>query len=94
MNTAKNRERDARQQIDDQEICSQTLSRLKNTATNYMELSLESNSPEIRRLCTEHLYKSLAIHEEFKAYAVEKGWIEPDFLNTGDLIAQMAPGLP
>ena len=63
--------------INDQVIANDTLAGLKGAALGYLGATLESATPEIRRMFSEYLTQSLLAHEGMTALAVKKGWYKP-----------------
>lgn len=63
--------------IDDQVIANDTLAGLKGAAVAYLGATLESATPEIRRMFSEYLTQCVMAHEGMTALAVKKGWYKP-----------------
>lgn len=63
--------------IDDQVIANDTLLGLKAAAMGYLGATLESATPEIRRMFSDYLTQCVMAHESMTALAVKKGWYKP-----------------
>lgn len=63
--------------VNDQVIANDTLMGLKGAAMGYLGATLESATPEIRRMFSEYLTQVLLAHESMTALAVKKGWYKP-----------------
>jgi len=63
--------------INDQVIANDTLMGLKGASTAYLGATLESATPEVRRMYSEFLTQSILAHEAMTALAIKKGWYRP-----------------
>ena len=63
--------------INDQVIANDTLAGLKGASMAYLGATLESSTPEIRRMYSEFLTQSVLAHEGMTALAIKKGWYKP-----------------
>ena len=63
--------------INDQIIANDTLAGLKGASMAYLGATLESATPEVRRMYNEYLTQSVLAHEGMTALVVKKGWYKP-----------------
>lgn len=63
--------------INDQVIANDTLAGLKGASMAYLGATLESATPEVRRMYNEYLTQSVLAHEGMTALAIKKGWYKP-----------------
>ena len=73
--------------INDQVIANDTLMSLKGSATAFLGATLESSTPEIRRMYSEFLDQSIMAHEGMTALSIKKGWYKP-YISPEEQIAQ------
>jgi len=66
--------------INDQVIANDTLMGAKLMAGSYLAATMESSTPEVRRMCSEFLTQVVLAHEGMTALAVKKEWYKP-YLN-------------
>jgi spore coat protein CotF len=64
-------------QQSDQVIANTGLAAAKSAASAYLLATLESATPELRRLYGEYLNQAIAGHATLLKLAVEKGWYKP-----------------
>lgn len=63
--------------INDQVIANNALMGLKGFSAAYLSATLESATPEVRRMYNEFLSQCVMAHEGMTALAVKKGWYQP-----------------
>ena len=63
--------------VNDQVIANDALMGLKGAATAYLGATLESATPEVRRMYNEFLTQCVMAHEGMTSLAVKKGWYNP-----------------
>ncbi|KUO52895.1 MAG: hypothetical protein APF76_14820 [Desulfitibacter sp. BRH_c19] len=63
--------------LSDKVIVNDALMGLKGLSTGYLGATLESCTPEVRRLHSEYLTQSVLAHEGLTALAIKKGWYQP-----------------
>lgn len=63
--------------ITDDVIANDTLMGLKGAAAAYLGATLESSTPEIRRMWSSYLSQVVMEHEAMTALAIKKGWYNP-----------------
>jgi len=64
-------------QQSDEVIANNALAAAKASAMAYLAATLESATPELRRLYGEYLTQSITAHEGLIQLAVTKGWYKP-----------------
>lgn len=73
--------------INDQVIANDALMGLKGAAVAYLAATLESATPDVRRLYSEFLTQNVLAHEAMTALAVKKGWYKP-YLSPAEQISE------
>ncbi len=63
--------------INDQVIANDSLMALKGASMAYLGATLESVTPEVRRMYSEFLTQCVMAHEAMTQLAVKKGWYKP-----------------
>lgn len=63
--------------INDQVIANNALMSLKGFSAAYLGATLESATPEVRRMYSDFLTQCVTAHEGMTALAVKKGWYQP-----------------
>lgn len=63
--------------INDQVLANDALMALKGASVAYLGATLESVTPEIRRMYNEYLTQCVMSHEATTALAIKKGWYKP-----------------
>lgn len=63
--------------LSDKVIANEALMGLKGLSVGYLAATLESSTPEVRRLHSEYLTQSVLAHEGLTALAIKKGWYQP-----------------
>ncbi|MFZ5643625.1 MAG: spore coat protein [Bacillota bacterium] len=63
--------------INDQVIGNDSLMGLKGSAMAYLGATLESVTPEVRRMYSDFLTETVLAHEAMTALTVKKGWYKP-----------------
>lgn len=63
--------------INDQVIANDALMGAKGFAAAYLGATLESATPEVRRMYNEFLTQCVMAHEGLTALAIKKGWYNP-----------------
>ncbi|MDD3654800.1 MAG: spore coat protein [Desulfotomaculaceae bacterium] len=63
--------------INDQVIANDALMGMKGASAAYLGATLESATPEVRRMYSEFLTQCVLAHEGMTALAVKKGWYKP-----------------
>lgn len=74
--------------MSDQIIANDSIMGLKGLSAAYLTSTLESSTPEIRRLFSEYLSQSIVAHETMTGLAVKKGWYQP-YINPEEQLAQI-----
>jgi spore coat protein CotF len=64
-------------QQSDQVIANSALAAVKASAMAYLTATLESATPELRRLYGEYMAQSITGHESLIQLSVNKGWYKP-----------------
>lgn len=64
----------------DEVIVTDALYGLKGACAGYLAATLESATPEVRRMFGEYLNQCIETHATFAALAVKRGWYKP-YLN-------------
>ncbi|KJS82572.1 MAG: hypothetical protein JM58_14535 [Peptococcaceae bacterium BICA1-8] len=73
--------------LNDQVIANDTLMGLKGASVAYLGATLESATPEVRRIYNEFLTQSVLAHEAMTALSLKKGWYNP-YLSPEEQISQ------
>lgn len=73
--------------INDQVIANDALMVLKGAAVAYLGATLESATPEVRRMYSDYLTQCITAHEGMTALSLKKGWYKP-YLAPEDQIAE------
>lgn len=63
--------------MNDQVIANDALMGLKGGAVAYLGATLESATPEVRRMYSEYLSQVVMAHEAMTSLAIKKGWYHP-----------------
>lgn len=63
--------------MNDQVIANDALMGLKGGAVAYLGATLESATPEVRRMYSEYLSQMVMAHEAMTGLAIKKGWYHP-----------------
>lgn len=63
--------------INDQVLANDALMALKGASVAYLGATLESATPEVRRMYNEYLTQCVMAHEGMTALALKKGWYKP-----------------
>jgi spore coat protein CotF len=63
--------------INDQVIANDTIAGLKGASMAYLGATLESATPEVRRMYGDFLNQCVMAHEGMTGLAVKKGWYKP-----------------
>lgn len=74
--------------INDQVIANDSLAGLKGMSSGYLLGTLESSTPEVRRMLSEYLSQSVMSHEAMTALAMKKGWYKP-YLNLEEQMSEV-----
>ncbi|MGI6549878.1 MAG: spore coat protein [Syntrophomonadales bacterium] len=64
-------------QITDEMLANISLHGAKGTSAAYLAATLESATPEVRRMFSEFLTQSVMSHETLTNLAIKKGWYKP-----------------
>ena len=73
--------------LTDQVIANDALLGLKGVCTAYLGGTLESATPEVRRMWSEYLTQSVQAHEAMTALAIKKGWYNP-YINPDEQLTE------
>jgi spore coat protein CotF len=73
--------------LNDEVIANDALMGMKGGAVAYLGATLESATPEVRRMYSEYLSQLVMAHEAMTGLAVKKGWYHP-YLNTEEQLKQ------
>jgi len=63
--------------INDQVLANDALMASKGASAAYLGATLESATPEVRRMYNEYLTQCVMAHEGMTALAIKKGWYKP-----------------
>lgn len=74
-------------QISDEILANISLQGAKGTSAAYLTATLESATPEVRRMFGEFLTQSVMSHETLTALTIKKGWYKP-YQNPDEQISQ------
>lgn len=74
--------------LNDQIIANDTLFGLKGAATAYLAATMESSTPEVRRMWSEYLSQTILAQEAMAALAIKRGWYKP-YINPDEQISQV-----
>ncbi|MGI6514416.1 MAG: spore coat protein [Syntrophomonadaceae bacterium] len=63
--------------LSDEMLANITLQGAKGSSAAYLTATLESATPEVRRMFSEFLTQSIMSHESLTNLAIKKGWYKP-----------------
>jgi spore coat protein CotF len=72
--------------MNDQIIANDALAGLKATSTAYLGATLESVTPEVRRMYSEYMTQCTLAHEGLTGLSVKRNWYQP-YLNPDEQVA-------
>lgn len=74
-------------QLSDEMLANISLNGAKGASAAYLTATLESATPEVRRMFSEFLTQSVMSHESLTSMAIKKGWYQP-YQNPDEQISQ------
>ena len=74
-------------QLSDEMLANISLQGAKGASAAYLTATLESATPEVRRMFSEFLTQSVMSHESLTNMAIKKGWYKP-YQNPEEQISQ------